>query len=294
MKDVLTGAGGTQARARCQGPKPVLLALFALGAFLLFGAAARPAPVLQERAARALPPVSIIRAKLEGKDAIVFRPNQIKGAVDGDTVKICNQTDVFSGLFSYDRDNRFGTKKGLRLRPGACATLTIRNSRGNAVRVSIGDELHSLARLLIFVAAAAGAKPTPAPTPAPATGAFPGGTATTLTLTISGKTSTRNLKTGVVTPAATPTITVQSGTTIGGKATLNGTLPVGWTVFVWHPTLTTTLLNSPKGGEFTGVTMPTGFDAFTGVGAYICPPSRPPPNCNPPAGQANIDIDWVP
>ena len=113
-------------------------------------------------------------------------------------------------------------------------------------------------------------------------------------LTVSGKSQTRNLKTGAVTPAgAAPTIVLKSGTTTGGSVELNGTLPPGWKVFVWHPTPATTLLNSTTGGDFNGITADAGFDAFTGVGAYICPKDRPPPGCNPPAGQANISIDWT-
>jgi hypothetical protein len=249
---------------------------------------------VEARAEKALPPVSIVFRNTASGRFVAFEPNTIRGAVNGDTVRICNRTDVFSGLFSYDKENRFGVAKGLRLRPSQCTTVKLHNTRAGKVRVRIADELHSLAKLDIHFGPRDTDDGATTTTQAQA-GAFPGGTATTVKLTVGGKSQTRNLKTGAVTPAgAAPTIIVKSGTTIGGNVELNGTLPAGWKVFVWHPTPATTLLNSTTGGEFSGITADAGFDAFTGVGAYICPKDRPPPGCNPPAGQANINIDWNP
>lgn len=130
------------------------------------------------------------------------------------------------------------------------------------------------------------------PNKPPVSGAWPGGTATKLTLTIGGVTATTNLKTGAQTPPD-PILKAKSTTTLSGSVSVNGTLPKGWTIAVFHLTGTDILLNSPKGGAFAGVKpfAPT-FDAFTRPGAYICS-TKVPPLCAP-AAQANISIDWDP
>lgn len=294
MKRMSGGAGKRSGTSRRAPVTAAVVALLVLAVSLVLGTAARSASTAGARAAEALPPVSIVFKNTKSGRFVAFEPNTIRGAANGDTVRICNRTNVFSGLFSYDKENRFGLAKGLRLMPNQCTTLKLHNTRTGKVKVRIADELHSLAKLDIHFGPG-DTDDEPTTTTQAQVGAFPGGTATTLKLTIGGKSQTRNLKTSAVTPAgATPSITVQSGTTIGGTAELNGTLPAGWKVFVWHPTPATTLLNSHTGGDFQGVTIAKGFDAFTGVGAYICPADRPPPGCNPPAGQANIDIDWIP
>ena len=79
--------------------------------------------------------------------------------------------------------------------------------------------------------------------------------------------------------------------TLGGFATLNGTLPKGWTLVVWYPTPDTILVNSPTGGVFSGVeAAPPGFVGRNGLGAYICREPEPPV-CDP-SGQANVFVNW--
>ena len=130
------------------------------------------------------------------------------------------------------------------------------------------------------------------PAPKPGVGAFPGGTATELTLTIGGVTAKTDLKTNKQTPGD-PVLKAKSGTVLSGSATLNGTLPKGWAVVVFHYGNGDILLNSATGGEFSGVKpISTTFDAFTRPGAYICS-TKVPPLCAP-AAQANISIDWDP
>jgi hypothetical protein len=291
----MSGQAGAQSGASHRAPAAAAaVALFVLAVSLVLGTAARSAPTVEARAERALPPVSIVFKQTESGRTVAFEPNTLRGAANGDTVRICNRTNVFSGLFSYDKENRFGVSKGLRLMPNQCTTVKLHNTRPGKVKVRIGDELHAYAKLDIHFGPRDTDDDAGTTTPAKA-GAFPGGTATTLKLTVGGKSQTRNLKTGAVTPAGSaPTIVLKSGTTTGGSVELNGTLPAGWKVFVWHPTPATTLLNNATGGDFSGITADAGFDAFTGVGAYICGKDRPPPGCNPPAGQANIYIDWNP
>ena len=125
--------------------------------------------------------------------------------------------------------------------------------------------------------------------PSTPTGAFPGGTATKMTLTFQGSTVVTDLKTNSQTPDhQAATVHLQSGQTYGGNAELNGTLPSGWKIVVWHPVPTNILLNSPEGGGFTGVTQPKGFGASTGVGAYVC--KQLPIQTGNCFAQANIDI----
>ncbi len=132
-------------------------------------------------------------------------------------------------------------------------------------------------------------KPKPKP---PAAGAFPGGTATKMTLTIGGVSATTDLKTNRQTPGD-PVLKAKSSTTLSGSVKLNGTLPKGWTIAVFHTTAEDLLLVSPTGGAFTGVKpIHTSFDAFTRPGAYVCA-TKVPPLCAP-AAQANISIDWDP
>lgn len=124
------------------------------------------------------------------------------------------------------------------------------------------------------------------------TGAFPGGTAVTLTLTVGTATQERNMKTGVAT--AKPTIQAKNTETLSGEVSLDGTLPPGWEVVVFHPQVNTTLLRGNSGGKFSGIKVTAGFEAVTGVAAYICPKTSPwvvNAGC-PPSSQANIDIKW--
>jgi hypothetical protein len=240
--------------------------------------------------ADAFPTVSLVRVN----GALAFKPLVIQ-VKDGGRVRVCNKTNVFSQLFSYHRDNRFGTPNGLRVVPGACVTIRLHNSGVKTARVGIFDELHSVPRFHAWVTpkgGAGGAAP-PAPKP-PEAGAFPGGTATTLTFTIAGKTVKTNLKTNKQTPADT-IVKATSDQALDGKASLDGTLPKGWVVVVFHyGTTNDILVNSPTGGEVKGgFKAPyAGFDAFTRPGAYICK-TKASTICAP-AAQANISIDWDP
>ena len=92
--------------------------------------------------------------------------------------------------------------------------------------------------------------PPPPPPPPPADGAFPGGTATTVTLTIGGTTVTTDLKTNKQAPADA-TIKASSPTALNGSVALNGTLPPGWSVVVFHNGSGDIRFNSATGGDFT-------------------------------------------
>lgn len=123
------------------------------------------------------------------------------------------------------------------------------------------------------------------------TGAFPGGTATKMTFTIAGASVTTDLKSNKQT--GDPTIKGKSSGTLSGSVSLNGTLPSGWTVAVFHNGSADIVLNSPGGGNFTIKPISTGFDNFTRPSAYICS-TKVPPLCSSPAAQANISVDWDP
>ena len=268
------------ASARRRGSSSIVAAvIFALVALTLAASGS----------ADSFPTVSLVRVN----NTIDFKPSLVQ-LQDGGRVRICNRTNVYSGLFSYDRDNRFGTQKGLQLLPGKCVTLRLHNRRGNTVKVGIFDELHSQAKLVARITPKKGAGGNATPKPPAAAGAFPGGTATTLTFTIAGKTVKTDLKTNKQTPADI-IVKATSDQALDGKASLNGTLPKGWVVIVFHyGTTNDILVNSPTGGDITGgFKAPfAGFDAFTRPGAYICT-AKTSTICAPRA-QANISIDWDP
>ena len=121
-------------------------------------------------------------------------------------------------------------------------------------------------------------------------GAFPGGTATTMTFTIAGTTVTTDLKSNRQT--GDPTIKGKSSSTLDGSVSLNGTLPPGWVVAVFHNGSSDIVLNSPTGGKFSLKPISTSFDAVTRPGAYVCS-TKVPPLCTP-AAQSSIAIDWDP
>jgi hypothetical protein len=123
----------------------------------------------------------------------------------------------------------------------------------------------------------------------PARGAFPGGTATSMTFTIAGKSVTTDLKSNRQTDE--PTIKAKASTTLDGSVKLNGTLPSGWTVVVFHNGGGDIRLNSADGGDFTVQALHANFDAVTRPGAYVCS-TKVPPICSQPAAQANLTIDW--
>ena len=124
-------------------------------------------------------------------------------------------------------------------------------------------------------------------------GPFPGGTAKTLTLTVDGVSVVTDLTKKVQTPASNATHTSASsrGGVLSGSVELDGSLPPGWTVYVWANAPANIVLQpSSSGDSFGGVGPPfAGFDNLSGVGAYICQTSAP---CNSPAGQANLNIKW--
>ena len=112
-----------------------------------------------------------------------------------------------------------------------------------------------------------------------------------MTLTIGGVTVTTDLKTNKQTPPD-PTVTGSSPAGLAGSVSLDGTLPPGWSVVVFHNGGADIVLNSATGGNFTLKPISPAFDAGTRPGAYIC--STPaPPLCSPSA-QANVSIDWNP
>jgi hypothetical protein len=131
-------------------------------------------------------------------------------------------------------------------------------------------------------------KPKPNPTPE---GAFPGGTATTMTFTVGGATVTTDLKTNK--QDTEPTVMGSSPSSLSGSVSLNGTLPPGWTIVVFHNGSADIVLNSPTGGNFTLKPISPAFDAGTRPAAYVC--STPvPPVCGSPSAQADISVRWNP
>ncbi len=128
--------------------------------------------------------------------------------------------------------------------------------------------------------------------PEPEAGAFPGGTATTMTLRIGGIMVTTDLKTNAQKPADV-TIKGKSGTPLSGSVGLDGTLPPGWKVVVFHNGAGDIRLNTAAGGDFSLEAISSSFDAFTRPAAYICGTAPVPPLCSPGA-QASISIDWDP
>jgi hypothetical protein len=124
----------------------------------------------------------------------------------------------------------------------------------------------------------------------PAQGAFPGGTATTMTLTVGGASVTTDLKSNKQT--GDPVVKAKSSAALGGSVKLNGTLPSGWTVVVFHNGVGDIRLTSPRGGDFTLRAIHASFDANTRPSAYVCS-TKVPPVCTP-AAQASITVDWDP
>jgi hypothetical protein len=123
-------------------------------------------------------------------------------------------------------------------------------------------------------------------------GAFPGGTATKLTFKIGSTTVTTDLKTNTQTPDD-PVINAKSGTVLAGSVSINGTLPKGWHLVVFHLSADDILLNTATGGSFSGIKpISTGFDGSTRPAVYVCS-TKAPPLCSP-AAQADISISWKP
>jgi len=139
----------------------------------------------------------------------------------------------------------------------------------------------------------------PGPTPPPPTPPPPPTTALELTITLGGATQTRNLRTDTLAhPVHSPaTIAhLQSGQTYVGNVTVTGTLPAGYTVYVFHHSQVWAVLN-PTGGDFS-VGEAKGFGAANDVSAHVCQTGAKkgdgymPPPCL--KAETNIEIYWRP
>jgi hypothetical protein len=113
------------------------------------------APVAEARQSEVIQ-ASVVKATVAGKDTIVIRPNQLD-AVDGDVLKLCNNSQVISPLFSPSPHNKFGggfggpPGSGLKLAPGACTELTLRNPTDKPIKVGIYSEIQSFLKLIVLV-----------------------------------------------------------------------------------------------------------------------------------------------
>lgn len=95
--------------------------------------------------------VSIVKDPVSGKP--VMQPESVKAA-DGDTVKICNRSDVIVSLFSYSRFNVFAKSsgKGVRVARNACTSVVVANPTGLGVVVDIRSEIQDSVKLRVAVA----------------------------------------------------------------------------------------------------------------------------------------------
>jgi hypothetical protein len=118
-----------------------LALILALAGLLAATAAAKPADVV---------PVSIVTDPATGK--AVMRPDTVK-ATDGDTLKICNRSNVIPSLFSYSKFNVFGRKSGSgeRVDKGECTTVVVHNPTGGALAVLIRSEIQNSVALNVTV-----------------------------------------------------------------------------------------------------------------------------------------------
>jgi len=109
------------------------------------------APSAGARAAAVIP-VSIVN---DGR--IVVRPSQVK-AEDGDTIRICNRSNVIASLFSGSNHNKLGggyggrAGSGLKVKQGECTNVTVHNPTDASLRVYIGSEIQSNLKLIVNVA----------------------------------------------------------------------------------------------------------------------------------------------
>jgi hypothetical protein len=191
------------------------------------------------------------------------------------------QTKAYAGLLTLQLLEGKITRRDLR---DLVRLLSKRRAATIRALTEIVDDLHK-ERNEIAAKCANAAKPKPQE------GAFPGGTATTMTLTVGGVTVTTDLKTNKQNPPD-PTTKGSSPAGLTGSVTLDGTLPPGWSVVVFHNGSADIVLNSATGGSFTLKPISPAWDAGTRPGAYIC--STPAPPLCTPSAQANISIDWDP
>jgi len=119
-----------------------------------------------------------------------------------------------------------------------------------------------------------------------------------LTITLKGAEQTRNLTTNAVSPpngSPGATLHLTSGPSYPGMVTVTGTLPAGYTVYVFYDSKIIAVL-PPTGGPFS-VQESASFGAATVVEAHACKEGGMkggllPPNCK--AEGADIGIYWTP
>jgi len=75
---------------------------------------------------------------------------------DGDTIEICNKDRFFHSPFSFSNYNKFGSSKGMVIRPGECFTHVVRNPTNESICVKLFDEMHSSEKLLLTVLPSSG------------------------------------------------------------------------------------------------------------------------------------------
>jgi hypothetical protein len=150
-------ASMTAAVSRSRLAPAVLLAL-ALGVLLASPAAARSTDVVS---------VSVVR---DSAGKVRMEPTTATAA-DGDTIKICNKSDVIPLLFSYSPHNVFSKKPGtgVKVVSGACHSVVVHNPTEKNIPVLILSEIQDSVRLRVTVSPAckratqsAGAKCKPA------------------------------------------------------------------------------------------------------------------------------------
>lgn len=85
-----------------------------------------------------VPTVSMVN----DKGLYLFVPPVVTTSSEG-KVTICNRMTVFAGLFGGTKGNLFGKPKGIRVKPGECTTITLKNPSNAPISANIGDEIHS-------------------------------------------------------------------------------------------------------------------------------------------------------
>jgi hypothetical protein len=83
----------------------------------------------------------------------IFAPLELT-VKDGETITICNRDPIIHLPFSYSKYNKFGSPKGVKLKPGDCMTHTVRNPTSSAIEIKIFDELHAGEKLTVTVLSA--------------------------------------------------------------------------------------------------------------------------------------------
>jgi hypothetical protein len=122
---------------------PALLVALALGVLLASSVAARSTDVVS---------VSIVR----DSDGKVRMEPSTATAADGDTIKICNKSDVIPLLFSYSPHNVFSKKPGtgVRVARGACHSVVVHNPTEKNIPVQVQSEIQNSVKLILTVSPA--------------------------------------------------------------------------------------------------------------------------------------------